>query len=198
MCTPGEFLNGAPATPSCSRRPSSRGRRDVPAVVDGVEAGTASERAEGGVVAALPVSRSIALWAPPPAAAAVGYTPARPCTTPRPGDRVFSALHRWFALRQVPDREHDDAGEDPEDHDHDEQLDEGEPPLDQFSSRVAAGHAHRSSLFRGGSALRAVEDAVHRRDERDRDEADDQAHEDDDRGLEQRRELLELVLELRP
>src|SRR5689334_2629171 len=51
-------------------------------------------------------------------------------------------------------------------------------------------------LRRGVEELRRVEDAVHRRDEVDRDEPHDQTHEDDHRRFEQRREALQLVLEL--
>src|SRR3954467_6645378 len=41
-----------------------------------------------------------------------------------------------------------------------------------------------------------VEDAVHRGDQRDGNEANDESHEDDDQRLEERREFLELVLQL--
>src|SRR5262245_16574099 len=57
----------------------------------------------------------------------------------------------------------------------------------------------RSSLVdarRAMSDVDLVEDAVHGRDHRDRDEADDAAHEEDDGRLERGRELLQLVVEL--
>ena len=44
--------------------------------------------------------------------------------------------------------------------------------------------------------LHLVEDAVHRGDQRDGDEPDDQAHDDDDGRLEERGQLLDLVVEL--
>src|SRR4029078_1567331 len=57
--------------------------------------------------------------------------------------------------------------------------------------------AGSGGLLRRGRVeqLGGVEDPVHRRDQGDRDEPDDQSHEDDDCGLEQRREALQLVLQ---
>src|SRR5437016_14116309 len=49
---------------------------------------------------------------------------------------------------------------------------------------------------RDNSDLHLAEDAVHRRHERDGDEPDDDPHEDDDRGLEEAGEALDLVVEL--
>src|SRR6478735_3342385 len=57
----------------------------------------------------------------------------------------------------------------------------------------------RSSLVDARRAMSdgdLVEDAVHGRDHRDRHEADDAAHEQDDRRLERRGELLQLVVQL--
>src|SRR4051812_6197612 len=45
-----------------------------------------------------------------------------------------------------------------------------------------------------GSDLYLVEDAIHGRHQRDRDEADEGAHDDDDRWLEQGGQLLDLVI----
>src|SRR4051795_12301334 len=69
------------------------------------------------------------------------------------------------------------------------------------ATRTSTRVSPRSPVHRSGpgsiSDVHLVEDAVHRRDQRDCDEADDQTHEDDDDRLEERGELGDLVVQLR-
>src|SRR4051794_9254296 len=64
------------------------------------------------------------------------------------------------------------------------------------SIRVSPRSSRWGALWIDMSHVDLPEDAVHRRDQRDRDEADDQPHQDDDERLEERGELGDFVVEL--